>query len=110
MELYKVIERASTARKLDVAIGPKLKGCIEEAGFEKVTEEVFDLPLGAWAKDKRLKEVGAFHYVQLRGGLQAIVMALFTRVLSWSTQQVEVYLASIRAELDDKSIHCCWKV
>ena len=110
LELHNVIKRASSGRKLDVEIGPKLQGYMEEAGFEKVTLEVFDLPLGAWPKDKRLKEVGAFHYVQLRGGLQAIVMALFTRVLSWSSQQVEVFLASIRSELDDKSIHTCWKM
>ena len=36
------------------APGPKLKGWMEEAGFQNVHEEVYKLPLGQWPKDEKL--------------------------------------------------------
>jgi hypothetical protein len=38
----------------DPGPGPKLNGWMEEAGFENIKHEVFNLPIGAWPKDKML--------------------------------------------------------
>ena len=35
-------------------------------------------------------------------------MALFTRGLNWSAEQVEVFLAQVRAEMNDRNIHTWW--
>jgi hypothetical protein len=40
---------------------------------------------------------------QLKQGLQGIVMAPFTRILGWTSTQVEVFLVNLRKELDDMS-------
>ena len=35
-------------------------------------------------------------------------MALFTRCLGWSPEEVTVFLTSVRKEMADKSIHAWW--
>lgn len=42
------------------------------------------------------------------GGLQAISMALLTRVLGWSTEEVEVFIAKVRADIRNQSYHAYW--
>lgn len=85
--------------------GLELEKWIREAGFEDVHHEKFRLPLGVWPKDKQLKEVGAFNLVQLREGLEGFSLALFTRVLGWSPDEVQVLLSKVRKDLDNRNIH-----
>ena len=35
---------------------------IQEAGFEDVSEKWYKVPVGPWAKDKRMKEIGFWNY------------------------------------------------
>lgn len=37
--------------------GPFLKGWVEQAGFTKINEQIFKLPIGAWPKDRRLVSI-----------------------------------------------------
>ena len=95
---------------LDTHASGKFAGLARDAGFEDVTSEEFDLPVGGWPKDARLKQAGMFMMVTFRDGLQAIGMGLLTRMLGWSAQEVELFLVGVRKELDDKSVHSYWKL
>jgi hypothetical protein len=46
--------KACDVSKREGCPGPRLKGWIERAGFENVTEEIFPFPIGPWPKDKKL--------------------------------------------------------
>ena len=85
--------------------GLELEKWIREAGFEDIHHERLRIPVGLWPKDKQLKEVGAFNLVQLRQGLEGFSMALFTRVLNWSPDEVQVLLSKVRKDLDNRNIH-----
>ena len=85
--------------------GLQLETWIREAGFEDVHHERLRIPVGIWPKDKQLKEVGAFNLVQLREGVEGFSMALFTRVLNWSSDEVQVLLSKVRKDLDNRNIH-----
>lgn len=76
---------------------------LTDAGFVDVVETKFEVPWGAWPKDRRRKAIGLWHLEQLKQGLQGIVMGLFTRSLGWTPSEVEVFLVELRKELDDKS-------
>jgi len=47
------------------------------------------------------KEIGAWNYLCLDEGLEAICMRIFTGVLGWSVAEVQVFLTQVRAELKD---------
>lgn len=44
----------------------------------------------------------------MSGGLQAFSLALFTRVLNWSAEEVEVFIANVRKDLRNRSYHAYW--
>ncbi|PMD30003.1 S-adenosyl-L-methionine-dependent methyltransferase [Hyaloscypha variabilis F] len=89
--------------------GPNLKKWVEDAGYKNVTERVYPVPIGRWPKDKELKEIGAWNFVVLEDGLEAICMRMFTGIYGWSVDEVQVFLAQVRGELKSiksKKIHC----
>lgn len=92
------------SKGIDMTIALKFKQMLIEAGFEDVREEVMELPWGAWHPDPKLKAIGFWHLEQLKQGLQGIVMASMTRA-GWTSEQVEIFLAKLRRELDDPENH-----
>lgn len=89
-EWSKLLSRAGArvGRSLDDA--DQLKKWCEEVGFVDVHEQVFHLPVNAWARDARLKEVGRMHEENILEGLGGFSMAHFTRTLGWSKDEIEV--------------------
>ncbi|KAK2786222.1 hypothetical protein FQN52_007972 [Onygenales sp. PD_12] len=78
---------------------------MEKAGFEDVVEVKLKMPLGPWAKDKMLKEVGKFYYLECLQGLEGWALAFLTRTLGWDVVEVQVLLAKFRAAMKDRSLH-----
>ncbi|KZF22456.1 S-adenosyl-L-methionine-dependent methyltransferase [Xylona heveae TC161] len=58
----------------------KMKGWVEEAGFEDVTERRGKWPIGAWSSDPKLKELGRWNALHWEEGMEGWKMALATRV------------------------------
>ncbi|EGC49865.1 conserved hypothetical protein [Histoplasma capsulatum var. duboisii H88] len=79
---------------------------MEKAGFVDVTETRLKMPLGSWPKDKALKEVGRFYYLECLQGMDGWALALLTRVMGWDMAEVQVLLAKFREAMADRSIHC----
>ncbi|KPM41478.1 hypothetical protein AK830_g5067 [Neonectria ditissima] len=77
----------------------------EEAGFTQLKEERFKLPVGTWPKDARLKEIGTLMGVNFYQGVGAFTAALFTEVLGWSREEVEVFNASVREASLQRAVH-----
>ena len=78
---------------------------LEDVGFEGSQLINSTVPLGSWAKDKALKEVGAvFRLTFLESGLDAYSTALFNRN-GWKPEETEVLLAYVRAETLTNKMH-----
>jgi len=99
------ITQASVAIGRPLNILYELKGLVEAAGFEDVVQEKFMWPENTWPKDKKLKEIGQWTLANIDGGLEDLSMALFTRVLGWTKQEVEAFLPGVRKNIKDRSMH-----
>ncbi|OBS25028.1 hypothetical protein FPOA_05564 [Fusarium poae] len=86
------------------------KSQMEEAGFKNVTLRVYKWPQNRWPKDKKYKELGSWTLENISSGLEAISNALFTRVLGWSKPELDVFLANVRKDIKNTSIHAYWPV
>lgn len=86
-------------------LAPKYKGYMESAGFVDVVERRFKWPLNEWPKDPHFKELGAWNRVNLDNGMDGLLLALFTRFLGWTSDEVLVYSAEARKALKDRSVH-----
>ena len=90
-------------RTMDPA--PKFTEWATAAGFESIKEQRFRLPIGSWPKDERLKEIGTLMSINFQEGVSAFTTVLFTDVLGWSREEVEVFNASVRTATRDRTVH-----
>jgi hypothetical protein len=85
-----------------------MRSNIEKAGFIDVHEHVYKVPIGPWAKDKIHKEVGQLNYHHWVTGMEGYAMWLLTKFgapTPWNADEVQVYLAKVRAEMKNPHIH-----
>ncbi|TDZ20265.1 Secondary metabolism regulator LAE1 [Colletotrichum orbiculare MAFF 240422] len=87
----------------EISPGPKLEGWVKDAGFENISHNKYLVPVGPWAKDPHYKEIGFMNLMQALKGLEGFTMRIFTGVLGWTREEVEVHLVDVRKEL--KALH-----
>ncbi|KAF4992380.1 hypothetical protein FDECE_13736 [Fusarium decemcellulare] len=84
---------------------PTWKQKMEDAGFIDVGQEIVKIPIGGWPKDPSRKELGKYQLIQQIQGAESYTPAVFSRVLGWTDEEIQVLLAKIRKEFSDPSIH-----
>ncbi|KEF51927.1 uncharacterized protein A1O9_11916 [Exophiala aquamarina CBS 119918] len=82
-----------------------LKGYMEEVGFVDVHEEMYKVPLGPWAKGRKNKELGLFFLAHALDSVEAFTLALFTRELGYSIDEVQVTIARTKNDLRNPRAH-----
>ncbi|OCK81962.1 S-adenosyl-L-methionine-dependent methyltransferase [Lepidopterella palustris CBS 459.81] len=84
---------------LDFRVASNFGPLLQSAGFVDIHATHFKWPYGPWAKGEKMKMLGRFAAQDLEDGLQASVLGLFTKVLGWTREEVEVFLSSVRKEI-----------
>ncbi|KAF2709258.1 S-adenosyl-L-methionine-dependent methyltransferase [Pleomassaria siparia CBS 279.74] len=79
---------------------------LRQVGFVDVNLAVHRWPVGQWAKGDKWKRLGKFAQEDLMDWLSSGSLLLFTRVLGWSRERLEVFLAEIRRELKEHKERC----
>ncbi|OHE97596.1 methyltransferase domain-containing protein [Colletotrichum orchidophilum] len=89
-----------------MTVGPTFKQLLRDAGFEDVQGRQERWPISPWPeKDPKQRELGICSRAGTMEGLEPICMALFTRVLGWTRDEVLVFCAGVREELKQQTIH-----
>jgi len=104
-DLYTYIVEACDEIGRPASPGTKLKGWMQDAGFRNVHETIFKLPLGPWPKDEKERQIGAINMMQMLDGLEAFTINLFTNILGWSPEQVQLFLKDVREDARKRSVH-----
>lgn len=84
------------------------KTYLREAGFEAVVEVQKKWPINMWPRDPRFKELGAWAYANIAGGLEGLSLAHFTRGLGWTSDRTLEFCEQVRGDLRDPKIHAYW--
>ncbi|KAJ4176425.1 hypothetical protein NW759_017535 [Fusarium solani] len=84
---------------------PGWRAKLEEVGFVDVQQEIRKVPMGPWPKDSKLKEIGKFQAVQEAQVIDSYTPGLFGRVLGWSEEEIQVFVAKVKRDLKDPKIH-----
>ncbi|PMD34320.1 S-adenosyl-L-methionine-dependent methyltransferase [Hyaloscypha variabilis F] len=80
------------------------KGWMEEIGFVDVEESIVPFPINTWPRDLHLKTLGLWFQHDLLEGLNSNI-ALFTRVMGWSSEEVEALLVDVRKDVENRRVH-----
>jgi hypothetical protein len=84
---------------------PSMEQWVKDAGFVNVKVETFPMPVGAWPRDPRLKEIGTLLGVNFTEGVEAFTAALFADVLGWSKDEITVLNAGVRNSIRRGEAH-----
>lgn len=77
---------------------------ITRAGFENVHEEQYRWPLGAWPKDKALKELGGWGQAHIDLGLENWVLRILTN-FGWTVEAILTICAGVRRQMRTLGVH-----
>ena len=89
----------------DLTHPTRYKDYMKAAGFIDIVEEQFQWPINTWPKGKYYKTLGLWYNQDLLDGLSGMAMAICTRGLKMSREEVELLLEKVRKDLKDTRIH-----
>jgi hypothetical protein len=98
------VTEAGQRISLDFQAPLKWAELLQAAGFIDINIKWFNLPIGPWAKHEKNKVIGRFLYADFYEGLD-VARLLFTSVLGWSTEEIDVLIAEVRSEMKEQKIH-----
>lgn len=78
---------------------------MREMGFEGVVESEGAVAFNTWPKGRKNKLLGAMCCQNLLEGVQSMSLALFTRVLGMSSEEVTRFLEGVKSDLANPKIH-----
>lgn len=81
---------------------------LAEAGFTNIVQHEYKWPTNDWPKNHDAKQLGMWVHANMSPGLDGLSMMLFTKVLGWSEQEVQVLVALARKDMADRRIHAYW--
>ncbi|KAG7050626.1 TAM domain methyltransferase [Colletotrichum scovillei] len=87
-----------------------LKSLVVEAGFVDVELQIFKWPMNGWLKDEKYKKLGLWCHENFSSALEAVCMALLTRVHGWTRDEVDVFLVNVRKDLKNRSYHAYFPI
>ncbi|CAP61830.1 uncharacterized protein PODANS_5_2670 [Podospora anserina S mat+] len=79
-----------------------------EAGYVDIVARQVKWPINTWPRDPKHKELGKWAHENFSWGCESMSLALFTRVLRWSADEVRIFMASVRKDLRDRRLHAYW--
>ncbi|RKK23540.1 hypothetical protein BFJ68_g17274 [Fusarium oxysporum] len=85
---------------------------ISNAGFQDINVVAYKAPVGAWAKDQKLAEIGRFTQLTLENDMEGYTLFLWTNVLGWPKDEYQIFLMSMRKVLRNTAnihIYCKYK-
>ncbi|CAG8400839.1 unnamed protein product [Penicillium salamii] len=98
------LDRASARFNRPMNIARYHRQHLIEAGFENVHDDTFKVPSSTWPTDPLNKEIGKYNLCSLLLAVESYSLALFTRVLGWSNERTQVFLAGVRRELKNPDV------
>ena len=78
---------------------------MKDAGFEDIVVNNYLVPTNAWPKDHKMKRVGTYMMMNMLEGIEAFTLRLWTQQLGWSTERIQLFLAEVRKDIRNRSIH-----
>jgi hypothetical protein len=83
----------------------KAADMMRDAGFVDIVRVPFKWPMNGWPKDPKYKQIGKCVQVNFDVGVEAMMLALFTRFMGWTKEEVLAFSSEVRAEFHDPSKH-----
>ncbi|KAI0121216.1 S-adenosyl-L-methionine-dependent methyltransferase [Xylariales sp. AK1849] len=105
--MYKLVNEAFAKLGYDTHIAAKLADPMKDAGFVNVQCTVKKIPIGTWARDRRLRLVGHYLKLVIQDFLPALANKPFA-ALGLNQVERELWRTAASKALDDQTVHRYW--
>ncbi|KAF5021876.1 hypothetical protein F66182_6067 [Fusarium sp. NRRL 66182] len=78
---------------------------IKATGFVDIQEANYKVPVGSWAKDTHLREVGQFLRSTMENDAEGYTTLLWSQVMAWPQEEYQVFMMAFRKALKNKKYH-----
>jgi hypothetical protein len=79
-------------------------------GFIDVSERVYKVPVNSWPADPHMKELGRWNLLHITQGAEGWGLYLLTRVMGWSIEAAQVFIAKFRQGVKERRVHAYFEV
>ncbi|PYI14631.1 TAM domain methyltransferase [Aspergillus violaceofuscus CBS 115571] len=104
-EYQRKLDEASRKFGRRMNIAASVRGWMQDAGFQNVTDDTYKCPLGPWARNPHFKELGRMGKAAFFDTIEPYSLALLTRVMGYTYEQAQQYAQDVRHELVHGSFH-----
>ncbi|KAF5989750.1 TAM domain-containing protein [Fusarium bulbicola] len=102
-KFFDTAEQAVASFGMKFRAGENLREPLEKAGFTNVSCKVLKVPIGTWAKDKKLRLIGLYLKTAVSDMFGAMAAKPLRKVLE--PEEIEIFLADARKDLNNVNIH-----
>ncbi|KAH7147923.1 S-adenosyl-L-methionine-dependent methyltransferase [Fusarium sp. MPI-SDFR-AT-0072] len=102
-KFFDTAEQAVASFGMKFRAGENLREPLEKAGFTNVSCKVLKVPIGTWAKDKKLRLIGLYLKTAVNDMFGAMAAKPLRKILE--PEEIEVFLADARKDLNNVNIH-----
>ncbi|KAH7169999.1 S-adenosyl-L-methionine-dependent methyltransferase [Dactylonectria macrodidyma] len=88
----------------------KYREQLQTQGFTNITQVIYKWPQNRWPKHPKLKEIGTWNLENITSGLEGLSAAVFTRVLGWTKEELDIFLVDVRKDLKNTAYHTYWPI
>lgn len=80
---------------------------LEDAGFIDITQSEIRVPYHHWSRDPQQQTIGDYYQLTMNQvmGLEALSMALLSRVCNWRKRDIEDLTNRVRQEIQSTRVH-----
>ncbi|KAI5837882.1 S-adenosyl-L-methionine-dependent methyltransferase [Morchella snyderi] len=104
-KFYDLVNKAANKNGCAFQIVSNVESLLNNAGFEQPDCRMYKLPLGLWAADPKMKEIGAYVLLNGESAYDAFGMALFTRELGMTVDEAREIVTGAEKDCRNKRIH-----
>ncbi|KAF1842507.1 S-adenosyl-L-methionine-dependent methyltransferase [Cucurbitaria berberidis CBS 394.84] len=83
---------------------------IKDTGFTDVVEQIYKVPVNGWPADPHMKELGRWNFLHCTQGAEGWGLMLLTKVMGWSIEEAQVFIAKFRNGLKERRVHAYFEV
>lgn len=105
MRWYDLVDNATVVVGRDFRIAPHMAPILADAGFVDVHHQIYKLPVGSWAADPKLKEIGAFVMLVAEEGFEGFGIKLFTHVCGMTFAESKELIAEAKRNAMNWRVH-----
>ena len=86
-------------RSLRIGINGTMQRYMGAAGFTHITQNTYQVPIGAWSSDPQYKKIGLYNLAFMEESLEGFALFMLREIMGWEYTRVQVFLAEMRAAL-----------